>query len=80
MDEIMLALPERPDFIRVARYNFAHAMFSLGMYEPCVAETASLIKEYYEVLGLLVEVVGAYGELPSGQGVRELLHRSTHGP
>jgi len=52
MEETARLLPDRPEFVRIARYNYAHAMFELGMFEECAQETYSLIEEYYEVLGL----------------------------
>ena len=52
MEQIMRALPDRPDFVRIARYNFAHALYELGRYDACLRQTCQLIDEYYEVLGL----------------------------
>lgn len=52
MNAVMAAIPDRPDYLRVARYNFARALCSLGDYGPCLAITGKLIREYYELLGL----------------------------
>jgi hypothetical protein len=59
MNAVMKAIPDRPEYLRIARYNYACALFSLGSYPPCVSETAELIEEYYQVLGLtLAQVTG----------------------
>jgi tetratricopeptide (TPR) repeat protein len=52
MDAVLKALPDRPEYLRIARYNFARALFSLGDYEPCLEITNELILEYYGLLGL----------------------------
>ena len=57
MEEIMRALPDRPEFVRIARYNFAHALFELGHFDDCIEQTDELIREYYAVLGLKLEDV-----------------------
>lgn len=51
-DEIVKWLPDNPEHLRVARYNYAHAIFELGEYERCVSEMRELILEYYAVLGI----------------------------
>ena len=33
MIETMRLLPKRPKYLRIARYNYAHALFELGMFE-----------------------------------------------
>lgn len=59
MEETVRLLPDRPEFVRIARYNYAHAMYELGMFEECARETLKVAEEYYEVLGLsLKDVVG----------------------
>jgi hypothetical protein len=59
MDAVMEAIPDRPEYLRIARYNFARALFSLGAYEPCLEITRELIPEYYTLLGLTpAQVVG----------------------
>jgi hypothetical protein len=35
MEETVRLLPDRPEHVRIARYNYAHAMFELGMFEEC---------------------------------------------
>lgn len=59
MAELSRVLPETPQHLRVARYNYAHALFELGMMDECVAGTLDLIVEYYDELGLrLADVMG----------------------
>jgi hypothetical protein len=59
MDAVMAAIPDRPEYLRIARYNFAHALFSLGANESCLEITSQLIPEYYGLLGLtLGQVTG----------------------
>lgn len=48
-------LPDKPEYLRIARYNFAHAMYELGRNRECVSETEDLIREYFEVLGITPE-------------------------
>ena len=52
MDETAKWLPDNPEHLRIARYNYAHAMLELGMFEECVTEMGKLIPEYYAVLGI----------------------------
>ncbi len=42
-----------PQHLRVAKYNYAHALFELGMMDECVSGTLDLIAEYYDLLGTL---------------------------
>ncbi|MER8746127.1 ATP-binding protein [Mesorhizobium sp. M1004] len=59
MKELSGLLPKTPEHLRVARYNYAHALFELGMTNECVATTLDLITEYYDLLGLtLGDVMG----------------------
>lgn len=52
MEDLKRLLPERSEHQRVARYNFAHAVFELGGYQECVDEMQALIPEYFEALGI----------------------------
>lgn len=59
MAELSRVLPQTPQHLRVAKYNYAHALFELGMVDECVAGTLDLIVEYYDELGLrLADVMG----------------------
>lgn len=59
MAELSRVLPQTPQHLRVAKYNYAHALFELGMMDECVADTLDLIVEYYDELGLrLADVMG----------------------
>lgn len=59
MSELSRVLPRTPQHLRVAKYNYAHALFELGMMEECVTATLDLIVEYYDLLGLtLGDVMG----------------------
>lgn len=59
MDAVMDAIPDRPEYLRIARYNFARALFSLHAYEACLEITKELILEYYALLGLTpAQVIG----------------------
>ena len=59
MDELSRVLPQTPQHLRVAKYNYAHALFELGMMDECVAGTLDLVVEYYDELGLrLSDVMG----------------------
>src|SRR5262249_23736659 len=59
MDAVMDTIPDRPEYLRIARYNFARALFSLGAYQPCIEITMQLIEEYYALLGLTpAQVIG----------------------
>lgn len=57
LDETVQLLPDRPEYVRIARYNYAHAMYELGMFNECADETLWLIEQYYDVLGLSLEDV-----------------------
>lgn len=59
MQELTRVLPKTPQHLRVARYNYAHAMFELAQMEECVIATLDLISEYYGVLGLTINNVMA---------------------
>jgi SEC-C motif len=52
IEQVLALLPDNPEHQRIFRYNAAHALFSLGHYGACVSETAELIPEYYDVLGI----------------------------
>jgi hypothetical protein len=59
MSELSRVLPQTPQHLRIAKYNYAHALFELGMMDECVTCTLDLIVEYYEELGLrLNDVMG----------------------
>jgi hypothetical protein len=59
MSELSRVLPQTPQHLRVAKYNYAHALFELGMMDECVTCTLDLIAEYYDLLGLrLADVMG----------------------
>jgi hypothetical protein len=59
MDELSRVLPQTPQHLRVAKYNYAHALFELGMMDECIAGTLDLVVEYYDELGLrLSDVMG----------------------
>ncbi len=59
MAELSRVLPQTSHHLRVAKYNYAHALFELGMMDECVAGTLDLIVEYYDELGLrLADVMG----------------------
>lgn len=57
MKELSRLLPQTPQHLRVAKYNYAHALFELGMMDECVTETLDLIVEYYDLLGLTLDDV-----------------------
>jgi hypothetical protein len=52
MEDLKRLLPDRPEHQRIARYNFAHAVFELGGYQECIDEMEALIPEYFEALGI----------------------------
>ncbi len=52
MEEMGHLLPDKPGHRRIARYNFAHALFELGQFEGCIEAVGKLIPEYFEVLGI----------------------------
>lgn len=54
MRELSRVLPETPQHLRVAKYNYAHALYELGMMEECTVCTLDLIAEYYDQLGLTI--------------------------
>ena len=59
MTELSRVLPQTPQHLRVAKYNYAHALFELKMMDECVSGTLGLIAEYYDLLGLrLADVMG----------------------
>lgn len=43
MAELSRVLPQTPQHLRVAKYNFANALFELGLMDECVASTLDLI-------------------------------------
>ncbi len=59
MSELSRVLPQTPQHLRVAKYNYAHALFELGMMDECVTSTLDLIAEYYDLLGLTLSDVMA---------------------
>lgn len=59
MQDLTRVLPKTPQHLRVARYNYAHAMYELGQMDECVIATLDLVSEYYGVLGLSVNDVMA---------------------
>jgi hypothetical protein len=52
MEEMARILPDNPKHQRIARYNFAHALFELGGFQECIDEVQQLIPEYFVVLGI----------------------------
>lgn len=54
MDELARVLPQTPQHLRVAKYNYAHALFELGLMEECTVVTLDLIANYYDQLGLTI--------------------------
>src|SRR5262249_22757604 len=52
MEETARLLPDSPKHQLIARYNFAHALFGLGLFKECVEEVSELIPEYFGVLGI----------------------------
>ncbi len=59
MAELSRVLPQTPQHLRVAKYNYAHALFELGIMDECTSSTLDLIAEYYDLLGLrLADVMG----------------------
>ncbi len=54
MDELSRVLPQTPQHLRVAKYNYAHALYELGMMAECAVCTLDLITEYYDQLGLTI--------------------------
>lgn len=59
MRDLSRVLPQTPQHLRVAKYNYAHAMYELGMMDDCVTSTLDLVSEYYGVLGLTLNNVMA---------------------
>ena len=59
MSELSRVLPQTPQHLRVAKYNYAHALYELGMMDECVTSTLDLIAEYYDLLGLTLSDVMA---------------------
>ncbi|MEM9512010.1 MAG: ATP-binding protein [Cyanobacteria bacterium P01_E01_bin.48] len=54
MRDLTRVLPKTPQHLRVARYNYAHAMYELGQMDECTAATLDLVSEYYDVIGLTI--------------------------
>ena len=54
MEELSRILPQTPQHLRVAKYNYAHALYELGMMAECTVCTLDLITEYYDQLGLTI--------------------------
>lgn len=59
MRDLNRILPKTPQHLRVARYNYAHAMYELGSMDECVKTTLDLVSEYYGALGLTINDVMA---------------------
>ncbi len=57
IEQILQLMPDKPDHRRILKYNAAAALFSLGRYDLCIANTSPLIEEYFSVLGLEQEDV-----------------------
>ncbi|WP_229176997.1 ATP-binding protein [Bradyrhizobium ivorense] len=57
MEHVINAVPDEPDYLRIAKYNFARALFSLKDYSDCSNITSALIPEYFDLLGLTPEMV-----------------------
>jgi hypothetical protein len=57
MEETAALLSDKPDHQRIARYNCAHAMFDLGIFDACATELESVMAEYYEVLGISLAAI-----------------------
>jgi len=55
MDDIEARLPDRPDHLRIFRYNRALGLFKMGKYKAVASETEELISEYYDALGIRPE-------------------------
>lgn len=59
MRKLQRVLPQTPQHLRVAKYNYALALFELGIMDDCITTTLDLIVEYYDLLGLrLGDVMG----------------------
>jgi hypothetical protein len=52
LEEMVRILPDNPEHRRIARYNFAQALFELGAYQECIDRVEDLIPEYFAVLGI----------------------------
>lgn len=52
MEEMTRILPDSPAHRRIARYNFAHALFELGQYKGCIDAVGPLTKEYFDALSI----------------------------
>jgi hypothetical protein len=59
MRDLSRVLPKTPQHLRIAKYNYAHAMYELGIMDDCVTSTLDLISDYYAVLGLTINDVMA---------------------
>ena len=59
MNDLSRVLPRTPQHLRVAKYNYAHALYELGMMDECVTSTLDLISEYYGLLSLRISDVMA---------------------
>lgn len=57
LEHVIDAVPNEPDYLRIAKYNFARALFSLKDYSDCSNITGVLIPEYFDLLGLTPEMV-----------------------
>ena len=55
MNEMTRILPNNPGHQRIARYNYANALFLLGRFERAIEEAEPVLREYFEVLGITPE-------------------------
>ena len=59
MNKMLRLSPQTPQHLRIAKYNYAHALFELGDFGSCTSATLELTSEYYDVLGMtLSDVMG----------------------
>jgi hypothetical protein len=52
MAEMARILPDNPEHRRIARYNFAHALYELGQFKGCVEAVRAVMGEYFDLLGV----------------------------
>jgi hypothetical protein len=68
IDNVAALVPDKPAHLRVFRYNAAHALYDLGLYDACVSITEELIPKYYGALGIEPGDVIMRLKLRSGRG------------
>ncbi|MDZ3831939.1 MAG: SEC-C metal-binding domain-containing protein [Sphingopyxis sp.] len=79
LDEVEKRLPDKPEHLRIFRYNRALALFKLGDRDAAVSEASALIAEYYAELGLTPDdVIGRNAPelrrlLPQGEDITDTL-------